>query len=286
MVTYGDPRGPMGTCWHLWGSMGTYRGLSGPMGTCRGFWGPMGTRGGLWGPVATSRHLSGPMGTYGRLRGPVGTYGGLWGLIGIYGDLWGPLARMGIFGGLWGAMGAHGDLSGPMGTYGGLWGPIGTYGDLWGPIGDYGDLWGFNFLHTHFETNPPPSSSNHHIYIRHITHPVVCTPKTTCHIKHETSEIIHNRDACLLPCGFDLLGCRFGATVSFRSFFNCLVLLAACSWTLIEKRPFSPQTDHEKTPRFGRRLLHHSFALIGLSNRCGRTTALTCIAYWTNQRSS
>ena len=72
-----------------------------------------------------------------------------------------------------------------MGTYGGLWGPIGPYGDLWGPIGAYG-VGGIKFLHTHLDTNPPPSSSKHHIYIGHITHLVVYTAKTTCHIRHQT----------------------------------------------------------------------------------------------------
>ena len=82
-------------------------------------------------------------------------------------------------------MGTYRPLWGPMGAYGDLWGPIGTYGDLWGPIGAYG-VGGINFLHTHLDTNPPPPSSKHQIYIRHITHLVVYTAKTTCHIRHQT----------------------------------------------------------------------------------------------------
>ena len=89
---------------------------------------------------------------------------------------------------------------GPMGAYGeGLWGPIGPYGDLWWPMGTFGDplepmgtyrgLWGGGhqlFAHPFGHQPPPPLSSKHQIYIRHITHLVVYTAKTTCHIRHQT----------------------------------------------------------------------------------------------------
>ena len=42
-----------------------------------------------------------------------------------------------------------------MGTFGDFWGPIGTFGELLGPMGTYG-VGGITFLHTHFDTNPPP----------------------------------------------------------------------------------------------------------------------------------
>ena len=111
----------------------------------------------------------------------MGTCGGLWGPLGTHWHLWGP-------------MGAYGDLWGPMGTYGGLWGPLGTHWHLWGPIGPMGTygVGGINFLHTHFDTNPPHPSSKHQMYIRHITHLVVYTAKTTCHIRHQTSDFSHN----------------------------------------------------------------------------------------------
>ena len=69
-----------------------------------------------------------------------------------------------------------------MGTLGD---PMGTDGYLSGPMGTYG-VGGINFLDTHLDTNPPPPSSKHQIYIRHITHLVVYAVKTTCHIRHQT----------------------------------------------------------------------------------------------------
>ena len=42
------------------------------------------------------------------------------------------------------------------------------------------------FLHIHFD---PPPSSKHQTYSRHITHLVVYTANTTCHIRHQTSDI-------------------------------------------------------------------------------------------------
>ena len=137
------------------------------MGTCGRLWGPMGAYGDLWGP----------MGAYGDLWGPMGTYGGLWGLIGIYGDIWGPI---GTYGDLWGPIGPYGDLWGPMGTFGDPLAPMGTYPGLWGPMG-----WGASTFCTPIWTSPPPSSK-HQIYVRHITHLVVYTAKTTCHIRHQT----------------------------------------------------------------------------------------------------
>ena len=79
-------------------------------------------------------------------------------------------------------MGSYGNLWGAMGTFGGLWGVLGilgTYGGIWGLFLDFGCLFfsqlfhvglifsnpcilfllggeGSNFLHTHFDTNPPP----------------------------------------------------------------------------------------------------------------------------------
>ena len=79
-------------------------------------------------------------------------------------------------------MGTWGGLWGPMGTFGDPLAPMGTYGDLSGPMGSYG-VGGINFLHTHLDTNPPPPSSKHQIYIRRITHLVVYTAKTTCHMQ-------------------------------------------------------------------------------------------------------
>ena len=95
---------------------------------------------------------------------------------------------MGIYGDIWRPIGTYRDLSGPMGTYGGLWGPLGTHWPLLGPMGTYRayGVGGINFLHTHLDTNPPPPSSKLQIYIRHITHLVVYTAKTTCHIRHQT----------------------------------------------------------------------------------------------------
>ena len=112
----------------------------------------------------------------------MGAHWHLWGHLETHWHLWGPL---GAYGHLWGPMGTYWPLWGPMGDYGDLCGPIGPYGDLWGPIGAYG-VGGINFLHTHLDTNPPPPSSKHQIYIRHITHLVVYTAKTTCHIRHQT----------------------------------------------------------------------------------------------------
>ena len=127
------------------------------------------------------------MGTCWHLWEPMGAYGGLWGLIGIYGDLWGPI---GTSGDLWAPMGTYRPLWGPMGAYVDLWGPIGTYGDLSGPMGTYGV--GASTFCTPILTPNPPPSSKHQIYIRHITHLVVYTAKTTCHIRHQTSDFIHN----------------------------------------------------------------------------------------------
>ena len=133
-----------------------------------------------------------------------------------HGDLWGPM----------GPLGPHGDPCRPLGTFRDLWGVLGTFGDIQGPMGTYGDLWGLfpesgclvffpafsywldlsnplifiifflggggiNFLHPHFDTNPPPSSK-HHTYIKHITHLVVYTTNTTCHVRHQASDFIHN----------------------------------------------------------------------------------------------
>ena len=68
------------------------------------------------------------------------------------------------------------------GGYGDLWGPMGTYRGLWGPMG-----WGAPTFCTPILTpTPPPRSSKHEVYIRHITHLVVYTAKTTCHIRHQT----------------------------------------------------------------------------------------------------
>ena len=39
---------------------------------------------------------------------------------------------------------------------------------------------------------PPASSSKHQTYIRHITPLVVYTAKTTCHIRHQKLDFIHN----------------------------------------------------------------------------------------------
>ena len=86
---------------------------------------------------------------------------------------------------IWGPIGPYGDLWGPMGTFGDPLAPMGTYRDLSGPMGTYG-VGGINFLHIHLDTNPPPPSSKHQIYIRHITHLVVYTAKTTCHTRHQT----------------------------------------------------------------------------------------------------
>ena len=47
-------------------------------------------------------------------------------------------------------------------------------------------------------TTPAPSSK-HQIYIRHIAPLVVYTPKTTCHIRHQTSDFIHTLDAQSMP---------------------------------------------------------------------------------------
>ena len=58
-------------------------------------------------------------------------------------------------------------------------------------MGTYG-VGGIIFLHTHFDTPPPAPSSKHQIYMRHITPLVVYTPKTTRHVKHQTSDFIHN----------------------------------------------------------------------------------------------
>ena len=116
-----------------------------------------------------------------------------------HGDPGGLCGPMGAYGHLWGPMGTYQDLWGPMGTYGDLWGPNGTYGELLGPMGTYG-VGGINFLHTHFDTNPPPApSSKHQICMRHITPLVVYTAKTTCHIRHQTSDFIHNPAAQFVP---------------------------------------------------------------------------------------
>ena len=105
-------------------------------------------------------------------------------------------------------MGTSAHLWGPIGTYGDLWGPIGTYGDLSGPMGTYG-VGGINFLHTHLDTNPPPPSSKHQIYIRHITHLVVYIAKTTCHIRHQTVYTI-----LPWPCRDSFLGPDFVSSVN------------------------------------------------------------------------
>ena len=68
------------------------------------------------------------------------------------GTCWHLWAPMGTYGGLWGPMGAYGDSLAFMGTFGD---PLAPIGDLWGPMGTYG-VGGINFLHTHFDTNPPP----------------------------------------------------------------------------------------------------------------------------------
>ena len=125
------------------------------------------------------------VGTYGDLSGPTETYGDLSGPLGAYG---GPLASMGTFGDPLAPMGTSRGLWAPMAAYGGLWGPLGTHWPLWGPMGTYRGLWGggHHFFAHPFGHHPPPLSSKHQIYIRHITHLVVYTAKTTCHIRHQT----------------------------------------------------------------------------------------------------
>ena len=113
-----------------------------------------------------------PMGTHWHLWGPLGTHWHLWGPLGAYGHLWGPLEIN------WHLCGPIGDLSGPMWTYG---------------------VGGISFLHPHLDTNPAPPSSKHRIYIRHITHLVVYTTKTTCHIRQQTSDIRLYTLSCCPP---------------------------------------------------------------------------------------
>ena len=100
--------------------------------------------------------------------------------MGTYGVLWGPMVT---FAALWGPLGSRGDDWGAMGSFRDLWGHTATYGDLWGPMGPFSGFWlsnflplfhlglmflipliffifslvgGMNFLHTHYDTNPPP----------------------------------------------------------------------------------------------------------------------------------
>ena len=50
--------------------------------------------------------------------------------------------------------------------------------------------------------------AKHQIYIRHITHLVVYTAKTTCHIRHQTSDFIHRPDR---HCSCGISRCRHGS---------------------------------------------------------------------------
>ena len=155
------------------------------------------------------------METFGYLWGPMGTYAVLWGPMGIYGDPWGPL---GPYGDLWETMGTYWDLWGVLGTFGDLQGPIGTYGDLWGLFPDCGFFQLFHvglifsqplyffifflggFLHTHFDTSPPflQASKLHQTYL------LVYTANTTCHIRHQTSDFLHNPVMWTPLCKFGL----------------------------------------------------------------------------------
>ena len=106
-----------------------------------------------------------------------------------------------------------------MGTYEGQWGPMGAFGDLWGPMGTFSELWFFlafscwldlpnPFISLFFSfvgfctpiltpTAPlappplPPSIRPSHIMRR----PLGYTAHTTCYIRHETSDLTHNRAA-------------------------------------------------------------------------------------------
>ena len=120
------------------------------------------------------------------------------------GTLWVP---MGTQGGLWGHLGPDGDP----------WGVSETYGDLWGPMGPFSGLrlfsffqlfhvglifpnhfisfiffsWvgGINFLHTNFDTNPPPlfpPSIRPISDISHISLYTLQTQHATLDMRHQT----------------------------------------------------------------------------------------------------
>ena len=49
---------------------------------------------------------------------------------------------------------------------------------------------GMKYWHTHFGTDPP-STSKHQTYIKHVRHLLVYNVNRTCHIRHETSDLVH-----------------------------------------------------------------------------------------------
>ena len=73
-----------------------------------------------------------------------------------------------------------------MGTFGDPLAPMGAYGDLPGPMGTYG-VGGINFLHTHFDTNPPPPFPPSIRSISDISHILLSTLQK----QHAISDIGH-----------------------------------------------------------------------------------------------
>ena len=144
-----------------------------------------------------------------------------------YTTFWGGLLASSCLAAPQGPMGTYWDPWGPMGTYGCLWGPIGTYGDLWGPMGTYG-VGGINFLHTHFDTNPPPlpPSIRPMSDMSHILLYTLQKQHATSDIRHQTSDIRLYTQSCHGP-----------VRILFFGLILCLVPMTPCETMLCWPSP-------------------------------------------------